>query len=102
MDKVKQFVKNKRGITIVKCCMSCKHRDCGSDDKTRYCKKYDAFFSKHNLCKFGWELDPNLENAGIGGGRVQSKDYIDYHRKHPASTADDYEKEYGSKYLNNI
>ncbi len=95
----KQFVKNKYGISIVKCCASCKHHDSKGEDKVRYCKKG---YGKHYLdyyCGRDWEMNPSLNNAGSGGGKVKKPEYIRYITSNPNRTASDFERLYGSRYL---
>ena len=96
---VKQFVKNKYGASIVKCCASCKHRQAGASDDIRVCQTGHGKHRKDYLCHDGWEMEPGLENAGKGGGRVKRKAYIDFILKNGIGRADEFEEKYGSKYL---
>lgn len=98
-DIAKQFVKNDYGVTIVKCCASCLHHVSDGRDKIRICRKEHRGHWMDYLCKNGWEMDKGLENAGKGNGRVKKREYIQYILENGLHHADDFEKQFGSKYL---
>lgn len=95
----KEFVKNKYGIAIVKCCASCIHHSGCRNDDYRTCLKDRREHHMEYLCKDGWEMTQSLENAGKGGGRVKKKAYIDFVLKNGFSHMEEFEKQYGNKYL---
>ena len=72
----KQFFKNYYGISIVKCCASCKHKqfDKGS---SRLCMKGEGNVTPSYLCN-DWEMNEKLQKAGMGGGRVRRIEYLRY------------------------
>lgn len=98
-DIVKEFVKNKYGINIVKCCASCRKHESDGDEKKRICKVTRDKHPLDYLCSGCWEMDPRLDNAGKGGGRVKKKSYIEYILKEGIHHSADYERKYGSRYL---
>ena len=70
MEKPKTFFINKYGIAIVKCCASCRHK------KNLKCYRFfDAQQLQSTPCK-EWALNPNLDNAGKGNGKVKKIDYL--------------------------
>ena len=75
MKRGKTFTKNKYGITVVKCCASCRNKKC--DNNVRQCTKGEGRVPSDYLCA-DWEMDEGLENAGKGGGKVKRAGYIRY------------------------
>lgn len=115
MEKEKEFFKNPLGINIVKCCASCKHKalDGGT---SRICKIGEGAVKPSYVCS-DWEMSENYAKAGIGGGRIKKKHYLAYvlecydneakkaekpkDIKIPIKQVErDYEKQFGSIYIN--
>lgn len=93
------YVKNQYSISIKKCCASCLHHDSKGEDYIRYCKKGMGKRRLDYYCGSGWVMMPGLDNAGRGGGRVKKPQYIQYVREHGPGHAEEYEMQYGSRYL---
>lgn len=98
-DFRKEFVKNKYKVNIVKCCASCKFHDSNGDERIRICKRGYGDHELDYLCGGGWEMEPKLENAGKGGGRVKKKEYIQFIMENGIGSAYRFEQVYGSKYM---
>jgi len=96
---IKKFYKNKYNINIVMCCASCRHHMVKGEDNVRMCKKYHMANESDYLCTSGWEMDPSLDNAGKGGGKVKRGEYLRYVLNKGILNAEEWEKEHGSKYL---
>ena len=62
MEVIRKFVKNRFGITIVKCCASCSHKS------YNLCDAGYGEVSQNHLCP-KWSMKENLKNAG----KVQTK-----------------------------
>ena len=106
----KEFVKNRKGLDIVKCCASCQHK--AIDRDIRMCMNGGGIVSKDYLCP-SWQMSENLINAGSEvGGQTKRPEYIQWllerredERKNCQSPApigkliDEYEEAYGSRYL---
>ena len=75
MEKVKYFTKNRYGITIVKCCASCRHKQ--ADNRGRICMNGEGQVPTDYLCG-EWQMAEGLDNAGKGGGVVKRKEFLDY------------------------
>ena len=75
MDKKKVFAKNRYGISIVKCCASCRFKKC--DSRTRLCTNGEGSVPSDYLCR-NWEMAYGLDNAGKGGGKVKRAAYLQY------------------------
>ena len=71
--------RNENGIMIKKCCASCKMRMMNSEAE-RICMRYKKKIDSDDCCK-NWELNPKLQNAGLGIGRVKSWRYLTYYRE---------------------
>lgn len=95
---VKEYHKNRYGINIVKCCASCQHRGEPKDYYYRLCCLDKRKHRTDYLCS-SWSMDMNLSNAGKGGGMVKNPMYIRYSLEHGAGHAEEYEQQYGSRYL---
>ena len=75
MKKI-ELTKNQYGVFIKKCCASCKHLQY-EKKLVRKCQ-FDGYAVKpDDLCE-DWEMNKNLEAAGIGGGSVKKKSYLMY------------------------
>lgn len=106
----KEFVKNRKGLDIVKCCASCQHK--AIDGDIRMCMNGSGIVSKDYLCP-AWQMSENLINAGSEeGGRTKRPEYIQWllerreeERKKcqpPAPIGkliEEYEEAYDSRYL---
>lgn len=70
------YVKNAFGIDIKVCCASCKFKDY-KNDKERICKLSNTTTHPSEYCST-WKMGEHLEKAGMGGGRVKKKAWLDY------------------------
>lgn len=71
------MMKNKYGITIVKCCASCKFREINTK---RICLKDGSKVKGRHCCEL-WKVSPLLRNAGKGGGKVKKKSYLSFYQE---------------------
>lgn len=67
------FYKNKFSISIKKCCASCKFKQ--MDVRVRFCTIGEGIVSPQSVCG-SWQMNPDLDNAGKGGGRIKKKKYL--------------------------
>ena len=65
-------VRNRYGVKVRKCCLSCALKDYRADG-TRICTKYDEVVGNRDKCKL-WVMSDGLKNAGRGGGVVRERD----------------------------
>ena len=94
--------KNQYGVTIVKCCASCIHKILSGNDK-RDCKQGEKNVKPSYLCPL-WQMNPKLEKAGKGGGRIKKKHWFTYFRDYGKGRpiediTVEYEALFGSKFL---
>ena len=75
MEKKRFLTKNRFGITIVKCCASCRHKKC--DNRMRLCMRGKGNVSPDYLCD-KWEMAEQLEIVGKGDGKVKQKEYLEF------------------------
>lgn len=103
METSREFVTNKYGISVVKACVSCMHKDFDKDNK-RVCTKGYGKVDTQFLCKEHYEMAMGLQKAGMGNGHVKKKDYlIQYANNRGMMTQDEfrdfYRRKYGSIYM---
>lgn len=93
------IVKNALGIDIVACCASCFFKDY-KNDKERICKLSNTTTHPSEYCTT-WKMAEHLQKAGMGGGRIKKKAWIDYVKENGRSeeTIRKFEHRYGSRYL---
>ncbi len=75
MEIPKIFTRNKYGISIVKCCASCKFKQL--DNRTRLCLAGEGAVPSSYVCS-GWQMNPTYENVGKGDGSVKTSEYLHY------------------------
>ena len=68
-------VKNKYGVSIVKCCASCAFKRL--DNRIRLCLKGEGAVPSSYVCE-DWEMEHCLEKAGNGLGKIKTKGYLRY------------------------
>lgn len=106
---IEEFIKNRYGIKIKKCCASCIFHLPSKKEDRRVCEKTGEEHTLDYLCPSGtWEMmrpdgtdKPgvlNLDNAGRSGGSVKTPSYIRFVRDN-GPRAEEYEKIYGSRFL---
>lgn len=102
--------KNRFNITIVKCCANCIHNIGAHDDTRRICGDGEGIVKLTDICA-SWAMRPALDNAGVGGGKVKSKQYLDFVRTYPQpenpkfhiplkEIRAEYQQQFGSIYIN--
>ena len=66
-------VRNRYGVKVRKCCLSCAFKDYLADG-TRICTKHDnEEVTGRDKCKL-WVRSDGMKNAGRGGGVVRDRD----------------------------
>ncbi len=72
-------VRNKHGIKVKKCCISCQYKT--FDEKEgRYCDKMMIKVDKRFCCKL-WEMAEHIKKVGDHKGRIKTKAYLNYVKK---------------------
>jgi len=95
----KQTVKNGFGVSIVVCCASCMFKEFKSE-KERLCTLIRKPTHPSEYCN-SWRMDPHLENAGKGDGRIRKKEWLEYVAEHGRTSQSirDFEQKHGSIFL---
>ena len=75
MEASKIFTTNKYGVSIVKCCASCKFRQL--DNRIRLCTAGEGSVPSSYVCN-SWEINPTYENVGKGDGNIKTSEYLHY------------------------
>ena len=94
-----EFYKNIFGVSIKKCCASCKFMT-HKDADLRSCTKGYRGVGKDFLCgEKWWEMNPGLQNAGKGGGKVKKYEYLHLLITKGRLEAELWASKHGGKYL---
>lgn len=96
---MKEFEINQYGISIVKCCASCKYKDQTRWNHLRSCRKGFGTNNMKFCCGEGWSMADGLENAGKGDGRIKKYDYLLFAAEFGAHRSKEWVNKHGSKYL---
>jgi len=56
-------VRNKHGIRVARCCMSCAYKECTERMRLRLCTLDNMMHRRHHVCK-EWKMNRTLERAG--------------------------------------
>lgn len=101
----KSFIKNQHGTAIVMCCASCRFNKgiSNSTKERRICGLDSDEVLPFQLCS-QWEMNPVLNNAGNGDGRVKRKEYIKFVAENAGRYSiheirEEFEKKHGSRFL---
>lgn len=95
---------NQYGVHIKKCCASCLFNLGSCNNNLRDCKLGAKNLKPTFLCR-SWNINPNLHNAGKGGGKIKKpfwynwlQNEADQSKKYRDLVAE-FEKKHGSRYL---
>ena len=73
-ENIQDCVRNAYGIRVKRCCASCQHKSV-RDLGVRICLLTQLIVKQTDVCPL-WQMSDGLMNAGRGGGKVHSKDYL--------------------------
>lgn len=99
MEKV--YVTNNYGISIVKCCASCRFKSL-FNEHYRTCDLDKGKVKPNGLC-MSWQMQPKLDNAGRGGGHIRRGEYLLDVLKHGGASeyfVREWERKHGSRFYN--
>lgn len=71
-----EYVKNEFCVTVAKCCASCGYLNIPNNGNARICSDGNGLVKSSYVCPH-WVMRENLRQAGIGGGRIKKKAYLD-------------------------
>ena len=96
-------------MTIKQCCASCAYKDLTRLMLSRYCSKRKKKVNPGDVCN-KWTMSEQLQMAGSGKGRVKCMEYLNNalsnslldspQHKSIEQIRAEFEKEYGSIYIN--
>ena len=74
-EKVLFHTRNKHGIRMARCCMSCAYKE-ETELKTRRVCALDKVV--HHLCHMchDWEMSRSMQGAGTSGGKIKRREYL--------------------------
>ena len=64
--------RNKHGIRMARCCMSCAHKEESELMTLRVCSLDKVKHSRYHMCH-DWQMSPTMQRAGLSGGIVRDK-----------------------------
>lgn len=79
-----EVVKNDKGVSILKCCMSCEHKSINTFG-FRKCKVHNRIVEKYDICD-KWMLGKGYLKAGKGEGYVDPHCYEKFLEKREKMT----------------
>lgn len=106
----KKFITNKFGIQIVQCCASCVNNiGASGSEYTRICNAGEGIVKPSSWCG-QWKMRQELDNAGLGGGEIKKRQYLEFFKNYEqpedidkkktrAEIRKEYEDKYGSIYI---
>ena len=121
MSKKKKNVvfhtRNKHGVRMARCCMSCAFKEETELKTIRVCSLDEFPHHRCHMCR-DWQMSRTMEGAGTSGGRIKRREYLMFalsvryeeqlaeengQEIVPKSIEEirrEYENQYGSIYLN--
>ena len=76
-DKVILHVRNRHGIRMGRCCMSCAYKMCTKEQKLRRCALDGIVHRRCHVCH-DWEMSRTMQGAGASGGLIKKREYLMY------------------------
>ena len=78
-ENVTPMVRNKFGVRVKKCCLSCAFKEVVSMPSKRYCMKLKEHVKPPSrmLCPY-WQMGEQQRMSGLSHGRVKYKEYLMY------------------------
>ena len=76
-DKVILHVRNRHGIRMGRCCMSCAYKMCTKEQKLRRCALDGIVHRRCHVCH-DWEMSRAMQGAGASGGLIKKREYLMY------------------------
>ena len=76
-QKVVFHTRNKHGIRMARCCMSCAHKEETELMTKRVCALDKVTHHRCHMCH-DWEMSAQMQGAGTSGGRIKRREYLMY------------------------
>ena len=70
-------MRNQHGVEVKECCASCKHKDLTRLIASRFCLEHLKKVKPRECCE-QWAMSEQLEAAGLSGGKVKKKAYLQF------------------------
>ena len=69
--------RNKHGIRMARCCMSCAYREETELMTERVCALDKVKHRRYHMCR-DWEMNRTMQAVGTSGGRIKRREYLMY------------------------
>ena len=76
-EKVLFHTRNKHGIRMARCCMSCAYKEQTELKNIRFCTLDNQTHRRCHMCH-DWQMSRSMEGAGTSGGRIKRREYLMY------------------------
>ena len=76
-EKVLFHTRNKHGIRMARCCMSCAFKEESELKTIRVCSLDKLPHHRCHMCR-DWQASQTMQGAGTSGGRIKRREYLMY------------------------
>lgn len=76
-EKVLFHTRNKHGIRMARCCMSCAYKVETEFMATRICSLDKLEHNRCHICH-DWQMSAQMQGAGTSGGRIKRREYLKF------------------------
>lgn len=76
-ENVVFHTRNKHGVRIARCCMSCAFKEESELKTIRVCSLDKLPHHRYHMCR-DWQASQTMEGAGTSGGRIKRREYLMY------------------------
>lgn len=74
-EKVLFHTRNKHGIRMARCCMTCAYKVITEQNKLRFCMLDQLTHRRCHMCH-DWQMNAQMQGAGTSGGRIKRREYL--------------------------
>ncbi len=74
-EKVLFHTRNKHGIRMARCCMTCAYKVITEQNKLRFCMLDQLTHRRCHMCH-DWQMSRSMEGAGTSGGKIKRREYL--------------------------
>lgn len=74
-ENVVFHTRNKHGVRIARCCMSCAFKEESELKTIRVCSLDKLPHHRCHMCR-DWQASQTMEGAGTSGGRIKRREYL--------------------------
>lgn len=76
-ENVVFHTRNKHGVRIARCCMTCAYKVITEQNKLRFCMLDQLTHRRCHMCH-DWQMSAQMQGAGTSGGRIKRREYLKF------------------------